>query len=195
MIAFQVQEDLELVQHVKTFFTDDIIHNPKPALSEHSTSNPADYTRFNSPALPPTFAAANPNLDGNDDDDDEEEEEEEDEEGPESDYAETDRNGRRMVRVAAEPSELMMQLEMSEDMRLGSPDDASNNLDTDIHMVGVSQAEEQRRAESFKAELSRRWEMVQEEEEAANCGLESRYSGKETRMESWESVKIFCRIL
>lgn len=76
-----------------------------------------------------------------------------------------------MVRVAAEPSELMMQLEMSEDMRLGSPDDASNNLDTDIHMAGVSQAEKQRRAE-----LCRRWEMVQEEE-AANSGLESRYSG------------------
>ncbi|PPD93617.1 hypothetical protein GOBAR_DD09448 [Gossypium barbadense] len=133
----KLQEDLELVQHVKTFFTDDIIRNPKPALSEHSTSNPADYTRFHSPALPPTC---------------------------------------RMVRVAAEPSELMMQLEMSEDMRLGSPDDASNNLDTDIHMAGVSQAEKQRRAESFKAELCRRWEMVQEEE-AANSGLESRYSG------------------
>lgn len=159
----KLQEDLELVQHVKTFFTDDIIRNPKPALSEHSTSNPADYTRFHSPALPPTYAAANPNLDGNDD--------EEEEEGPESDCAETDRNSCRMVRVAAEPSELMMQLEMSEDMRLGSPDDASNNLDTDIHMAGVSQAEKQRRAE-----LCRRWEMVQEEE-AANSGLESRYSG------------------
>ncbi|KAE8722884.1 Basic helix-loop-helix protein A [Hibiscus syriacus] len=96
LIAFQVEEDLELVQHFKTFFTD---HNhnpnpppPKPALSEHSTSNPAtdsaEYTRFPSPVLPPMQA----------------------------------------------PIELM-QLETSEDIRLASPDDASNNLDTYFHMI------------------------------------------------------------
>ncbi|XP_039061818.1 transcription factor BHLH42-like [Hibiscus syriacus] len=100
----KVEEDLELVQHFKTFFTD---HNhnpnpppPKPALSEHSTSNPAtdsaEYTRFPSPVLPPMQAVPNPNQD---DDDDEEE------------------------------------LETSEDIRLASPDDASNNLDTYFHMI------------------------------------------------------------
>ncbi|XP_022771095.1 basic helix-loop-helix protein A-like [Durio zibethinus] len=177
----KVQEDLGLVQHVKTFFNDS--HNPippppKPALSEHSTSNPAtssDHTRFHSPSIPPTYAAADPPVNANqedDDDEDDEEEEEDDGEEPESDSAETGRNIREVptqntqaVAAAAEPSELM-QMEMSEDIKLGSPDDASNNLDSDFHMLAVSQsgnpAEQQRRADSFKAESSRRWQTLQE---------------------------------
>lgn len=39
---------------------------------------------------------------------------------------------------AAEPSELM-QLEMSEDIKLGSPEDGSNNLNSDFHLLAVSQ--------------------------------------------------------
>ncbi|EOX94796.1 hypothetical protein QUC31_004690 [Theobroma cacao] len=174
----KVQEDLGMVQHVKTFFTDSHNQNPpppKPALSEHSTSNPAtssDHTRFRSPSIPPMYAAADPPVNANQEDDDdedeeEEEEEEDDEEEPESDSAETGQNSRQVpaqdtqaVAAAAEPSELM-QLEMSEDIRLGSPDDASNNLDSDFHMLAVSQtgnpADQQRRAES-----SRRWAMLQE---------------------------------
>ncbi|XVF72423.1 hypothetical protein PTKIN_Ptkin12aG0120200 [Pterospermum kingtungense] len=185
----KVQEDLGLVQHVKTFFTDTRNPTPpppKPALSEHSTSNPpatsSDHTLFHSASIPPTYAAADPPVNANQEEDDDEEEEEEeedddddDEEGPESDSAETGRNSRQVPTqntqaveavAAAEPSELM-QLEMSEDIKIGSPDDASNNLDSsDFHMLAVSQsgnpAEQQRRADWFKAESSRRWQMLQE---------------------------------
>ncbi|XVF32594.1 hypothetical protein REPUB_Repub17cG0095700 [Reevesia pubescens] len=181
----KVQEDLGLVQHVKTFFTDHSHINPnppppKPALSEHSTSNPAtssNHTRFHSPPIPPMYAAADPPVNANKEDDDEEEEDDDDddddeEEEPESDSVETGRNSGQVpaqntqtVAAAAEPSELM-QLEMSEDIRLGSPDDASNNLDSDFHMLAVSQsgnpADQQGRADSFKAESSRRWQMLQE---------------------------------
>ncbi|KAK8688476.1 hypothetical protein V6N13_087241 [Hibiscus sabdariffa] len=162
----KVQEDLELVQHVKTFFTD---HNqiqnpnpppPKPALSEHSAS----YTRFHSPVLPHMHAVLNPNLeDNNDDDDDEEEEQENDDEEPEV--------------AMGEPSELM-QLEMSEDIRLGSPDDASNNLDIDFHMLAVSQSGNQQddASDSFRAESCWRSQMLQE---PTNSGLQSRFSGPE----------------
>ncbi|XP_022758201.1 basic helix-loop-helix protein A-like isoform X2 [Durio zibethinus] len=183
-ILAKVQENLGLVQRVKTFFSDQS-HNanpppPKPALSEHSTSNPAtssDHTRFHSSSLPPMYAAGDPPVNDNQEDDDEEEVEEEndddDEEEPESDSAETGRNSSQVpaqitqaaVAAAGEPSELM-QLDMSEDIRLGSPDDASNNLDSDFHMLAVSQsgkqADQQRRADSFRAETSRRWQMLQE---------------------------------
>ncbi|KAL4355169.1 hypothetical protein GQ457_06G029370 [Hibiscus cannabinus] len=170
----KVQEDLELVQHVKTFFTD---HNqiqnpspppPKPALSEHSTSNPASYTRLHSPVLPPMHAVLNPNLEDDDDDDEEQENDEDDDEEPELDCAEV---------AAGEPSELM-QLEMSEDIRLGSPEDASNNLDIDFHMLAVSQGGNQRddALDSFRAESCWRSQMLQE---PTNSGLQSRFSGPE----------------
>ncbi|GMI66531.1 TRANSPARENT TESTA 8 [Hibiscus trionum] len=151
----KVEEDVELVQRVKTLFMD---HNhnpnpppPNPALSEHSTS--ATYTRFHSPVFPPMHTLLNPNLE----DDNKEEEENEDD-------GEEHRNSNiQTVAAAAE----MMQLEMSEDIRLGSPDDASNNLDTDFHMLAVSQSgNQQRRADS--------WEMLQE---AMNSGHQSPVSG------------------
>nr|AFL02464.1 transcription factor bHLH3-delta [Fragaria x ananassa] len=52
----RVPEDLAFVQHVKTFFVDHHhLPPPKPALSEHSTSNPATssdhHPRFHSPHL------------------------------------------------------------------------------------------------------------------------------------------------
>uniref|UniRef100_A0A2N9GWJ1 BHLH domain-containing protein n=1 Tax=Fagus sylvatica TaxID=28930 RepID=A0A2N9GWJ1_FAGSY len=187
----KVQEDIALVQHIKTFFTDHHHHNPhppKPALSEHSTSNPttsSSHTHFHSPPIPPAYATASPPINANpedeeDEEEDQEEEEEEDEEEGESDSeAETGPNGRPMaapnpqvvgVAAAAEPSELM-QLEMSEDIRLGSPDDASNNLDSDFHMLAVTQSgnpttnhhhHHQRRANSYRADSARRWPMLQE---------------------------------
>ena len=64
---------------------------------------------------------------------------------------------------SAEPSELI-QLEMSEGIRLGSPDDGSNNLDSDFHMLAVTQpgssVDHQRRADSYRAESARRWPML-----------------------------------
>nr|AIU98516.1 bHLH transcription factor [Paeonia suffruticosa] len=173
----RMQEDLSLIQHVKTFFVDHHHHPPpKPALSEHSTSNPAatDNPRFHSPSLPPMYAAANPPVNANqeDEEDEEEEDEDEDEEGESDSEGETARQvlisnippGTAAGHMATEPSELM-QLEMSEDIRLGSPDDASNNLDSDFHMLAVSQAggnpaDHQRRADSYRAESTRRWPMI-----------------------------------
>ena len=59
--------------------------------------------------------------------------------------------------TVAEPSELM-QLEMPEDIRLGSPNDGSNNLDSDFHLLAVSQGGNEAR----QAESTRRWSSSQE---------------------------------
>lgn len=62
--------------------------------------------------------------------------EDEDEVGSDSD-AETDQNTVSATHATAEP----MQLDMSEDhIRVGSPDDCSNNLDSDFHLLAVSQS-------------------------------------------------------
>lgn len=174
----RVQENLGFIQHIKSFFMDHHPpHPPKPALSEHSTSNPAassEHSRFQSPPLPAMYSAAdhqqaNNNPAEEEEDDEEEDEEEEEEEADSDSEAETGRHSRMAVAqnasglatvpTAAEPSELM-QLEMSEDIRLGSPD-GSNNLDSDFHMLAVSQSgnpvDHQRRADSYKAESTRRW--------------------------------------
>ncbi|KAJ9171949.1 hypothetical protein P3X46_015244 [Hevea brasiliensis] len=175
----KVQEDLGFVQQVKGFFIDHhhppLPPPPKPALSEHSTSNPAtssDQPHFH-PPIPSIYGATDPRTNDKQDEDDEEEEEEEDDEEEEDgsdSEAETGRNTRSVAMQAqnaetvttAEPSELM-QLEMSEDIRLGSPDDGSNNLESDFHLIGSENpAVHQNRGDSFRAESARRWEMVQD---------------------------------
>ncbi|KAF8394432.1 hypothetical protein HHK36_020640 [Tetracentron sinense] len=188
----RVQEDVGLVQHVKSFFTEHHQH-PKPALSEQSTSDPvtsSERPRFPSLPLSAVYLAANPPLNtiANQEDEEEEEEEEEDEEEEEAEAesdseAETGHNshpiaaardprlhgqpitqGVAAAQPAAEPSELM-QLEMSEDIRIGSPDDGSNNLDSDLHMLAVTQtvgpSNQQSRADSYRAESTRRWPLLQ----------------------------------
>ncbi|XP_061358127.1 basic helix-loop-helix protein A [Gastrolobium bilobum] len=157
----KVQEDLNFIQHVKSFFIDHHPLPPKPALSEHSTSNPTSSSAVMYTVADPP--AANPNQD--DMDEDEEEEEEEEEEDDEEDEAESgseDETGGRnacptstpdmMAATAAEPSELM-QMEMPEDIRVGSPNDGSNNLDSDFHLLAVSQTGNP----SGQAESTRRW--------------------------------------
>lgn len=182
----KVQEDLGFIQRVKSFFTDHHHHHhpppppPKPALSEHSTSNPttsSDHSRFRSPPIPPMYGTTDPPTNTNQDDEDEEEEdddEEEEEDGSDSE-AETGRNIRSVpsqvpniqavttTAAVAEPSELM-QLEMSEDIRLGSPDDGSNNLDSDFQLIGSGNPADHHhsRADSFRAESARRWALVQD---------------------------------
>jgi hypothetical protein len=103
-------------------------------------------------------------------DDEEEEEDEEDDEDDEEDQesdseAETSREAllepcqaQNPLQVAVvEPSELM-QLEMSEGIRLGSPDDGSNNLDVDFPLINPeSLMDHQSRADSFRTESARRW--------------------------------------
>ena len=122
------------------------------------------------------------NAEEEEEEEEEEDEEEEDEGGESDSEAETGRNGRAMavqnphhhaivavpVPTTDQPSELM-QLEMSEDIRLGSPDDASNNLDSDFHMLAVTQSgnpiadhHHQRRADSYRGESAPRWPMLQE---------------------------------
>ncbi|KAJ7977421.1 Basic helix-loop-helix transcription factor [Quillaja saponaria] len=195
----RVEEDIGFIQRIKSFFNgDNHPLPPKPALSEHSTSNPttiSDHMRFHhsSPPILPMYTVreppaatspvANPNINQEEnmteDEDELEEDEDEDEEEAESDSeAETGRNTGPAssqnpsvaiaVATEAEPSELM-QLEMSEDIRLGSPDDGSNNMDSDFHLLDGTQSgypeenHESRRDDSFRAEPPRVWETVQEQ--------------------------------
>ncbi|KAK7393542.1 hypothetical protein VNO78_22100 [Psophocarpus tetragonolobus] len=142
----KVQEDLNLVQHVKSFFIDHHHYPlpPKPALSEHSTSNPTS-SSDHIPVVMYTVAdppAAHLNQDDDMDEDEEDQEEEEEEESASEDQTPT----------PAEPSELM-QLEMPEDIRVGSPNDGSNNLDSDFHLLAVSQGGNV----AGQAESTRRW--------------------------------------
>nr|AWV96620.1 mutant beta-helix-loop-helix transcription factor [Phaseolus vulgaris] len=166
----KVQEDLNFIHHVKTFFTDH--HHPlppKPALSEHSTSNPISSSDHN-PAVMYTVAdppnpTQNDEMDEEEEEEDEEEEEEEEEEEAES-ASEEETGGRIPGQVTtpemedvtgAEPSELM-QLEMPEDIRVGSPNDGSNNLDSDFHLLAVSQGG----SAAGQAESTLRWGPSQE---------------------------------
>lgn len=124
------------------------------------------YAAADPPAISP---AVNPNQDDVDEDD-----EDEDEADSESE-ADTVRNSNRTASMpgasgaaaaaaAAEPSELM-QLEMSEDIRVGSPDDGSNNLESDFHLLAMRQTgnpDHDRRADSYRAESTRRWGSAQD---------------------------------
>lgn len=161
----QVAEDLGLVQHVKSFFTDsDRHHYPKPAHSEQSTSNPttiSERAHFHSSPLLAAYSGMHPSRNANQGY--EEEEDEYDDENDNEGDGEHESEGEMgqtihqtsmhdplhlhgpvtqdisMVHGEAEPSELML-LEMSEDIRIGSPDDGSNNLDSDMHMLGLNQS-------------------------------------------------------
>lgn len=135
------------------------------------------------------YAAVDPPANANQEEDEEEEDEDDEEEHESDSEAETGRNSRQaaaqnpqaVAPAVAEPSELM-QLEMSEDIRLGSPDDASNNLDSDFNLLAVSQGagnpdDHQRRVDSFRAESSRRWPMMPEAP-LSSSGLQQAPSGK-----------------
>ncbi|KAL0419913.1 UNVERIFIED_CONTAM: Transcription factor [Sesamum radiatum] len=136
----RVEEDIRVIQRVKSFFTDAQNPNPpRPVLSEHSTSNPP--TSSDPPpastVLPPHD---DPTLDHDRDDDENDENDSTDDQDSDSD-AETGRvdtltlpaQPPNVITTADQPSELM-ELDMSEDIRLGSPDDGSNNLDPDFHL-------------------------------------------------------------
>ena len=128
--------------------------------------------------------AAEPSANAEQIDEDDEEDEEEEEHDSDSE-AETSRDIDHLEPrqaqnphqvAAAEPSELM-QLEMSEDIRLGSPDDGSNNLDSDFPLTGPDNLMDHRsRADSHKAESARRWTMLQDNPFSGN--LQPSASGK-----------------
>lgn len=87
-LFMQIQEDLSLIQRVKSFFSDCYHHHQlhrelqlqsKPALSEHSTSNPtvsSNHSHFQSPLTPYAYATTilthTPNGGSIDNDDEEE---------------------------------------------------------------------------------------------------------------------------
>ncbi|KAL5701767.1 hypothetical protein ACHQM5_027074 [Ranunculus cassubicifolius] len=145
----RVAEDLGMIQHVKSFFSNQHQHYINPAHSEHSTSNPTntpEHQRFHSSPLFAAYSGMHPSTNANqgyeeEEDDDEDDDEEDGQSGSEIELGHQssahDRNTQVIAMTQAEPNELM-QLEMSEDIRLGSPDDGSNNLDSDMHMLGLS---------------------------------------------------------
>ncbi|XP_019453498.1 PREDICTED: basic helix-loop-helix protein A-like isoform X2 [Lupinus angustifolius] len=133
----KVQEDFNFIQHINTFFTDIHHHHhhpppPKPALSEHSTSNPTSSSdhitavMYTAADIPATNVAK-------EDDMDEDEEEEEEEEDEDNDEDETGSNVRQTL--VRESLEMVMQVEMAEE----SPNNGSNNLDSDFHLLAVTQ--------------------------------------------------------
>ncbi|NP_001312452.1 basic helix-loop-helix protein A-like [Nicotiana tabacum] len=164
----RVQEDIGFINHVKSFFTEQQQPQPpKPALSEHSTSNSTTFSEphFYSGNTPPSGNADIAQQDGGaaGEEDEEEEEEEDDEAELDSDsIAIQSEVGGAANPIAAEASELM-QLDMSEAIRLGSPDDGSNNMDSDFHLVGAGNtADYQRQPDSFKAETAISWAHFQD---------------------------------
>ncbi|XP_065861163.1 transcription factor BHLH42 [Euphorbia lathyris] len=174
-ITEKVEEDPGFIHRVKGFFTDHHHHPPppppKPALSEHSTSNPgasSDHLRFHS-NIPAMYAAAHPPSNAGQEEEDEDEEDEEDGSDSEAETGRNigsvpmdDQNAMAVTAAIAEPSELM-QVEMSEDIRLGSPDDGSNHLESDINLIGSrNRVDHQSRSDSFRAESVRRWGLLQD---------------------------------
>lgn len=168
----RVQEDIGFIHHIESFFTEQQPQPPKPALSEHSTSNPTTFSEphFYSGNTPPSTSIGPADQDGRtageDEEDEDEEEEEENDDDDDEEEAELDSDSIAIQSgagaanpIAAEASELM-QLDMSEAIRLGSPDDGSNNMDSDFHLVGVSQAGNT--ADSFKAETAIGWANFQD---------------------------------
>lgn len=151
----RVEEDIGFIHHIKSFFTEQ--PPPKPALSEHSTSNPTAFSEpcFYSGSTPSSIDICPDGRTAREEENEDEDEEEDDDE------AELGSNGIAVQSGvgSAEASELM-QLDMSEAIRLGSPDDGSNNMDSDFHLVGVSQAGNT--AESFKAETAISWANFQD---------------------------------
>ncbi|KAJ8636635.1 hypothetical protein MRB53_010902 [Persea americana] len=181
----RVQEDLGLIQHAKSHFMDHCNqqHHPKPALSEQSTSNPAsspDQLRYHLTPIPPMLSAVDPQVkeaEGTHDEDDDDGEDEEEEEDELDSEAETERespanvapnpshllapvtHGTVMAQAAAEPSELM-QLDMSEDIRIGSPENCSNNVESELQQRPV---DHRRHTESYQAESAQPRPLLQYE--------------------------------
>ncbi|CAI8602961.1 unnamed protein product [Vicia faba] len=158
----KVQEDLNFIKHVKSFFIDHHSFPPKPALSEHSTSNPT-YSTDHIPAIMYTMAdpppsTTNPNQDDMDEDEEEDEEDDEVETGSEDETDQDHNQHANSIKEIVEPSELM-QIEMPDDIRIGSPNDGSNNLDSDFHLLAVSNQGNPTQVDSYRIE---RWGLIEE---------------------------------
>nr|AMQ23613.1 basic helix-loop-helix transcription factor [Silene littorea] len=163
----RVKEDLFIIHQVKSIFMDYHHHHhpnkqlpiqSKPALSEQSTSNPTPSSsvrpHFHSPPTTSMYttlqaaatAVASPvAVENNEDEDDYE--------------AESDSEAQTNAVVPGQPSELM-QLEMPDDIRLGSPEDASNNIDSDFPPIITHQVPPPTHIHTRAAESTRRWPSI-----------------------------------
>nr|AHY20033.1 bHLH protein [Tulipa fosteriana] len=182
----KVQEDLGLVQHAKSFFTDYIDKQPKPALSEHSTSNPVtnvDQSFFYSQPFQPTSVNPQGSDQEEDDEDDEDDADEEDTDDGSDDEQEagTDSDketGRYNARVSTpdihsslatagaaipgtEQSELM-QIEMSDGIRLCPSDDCSNDLDSELQMLGMG-CNDSMQSDQHQEDTYQDWHLLHED--------------------------------
>lgn len=139
------------------------------------------YAALDPPLLNPGNQEEEVEEEEDDDDDDDEDNESDSEAETGRKEADASQNLQAVGSAVAEPSELM-QLDMSEDIRLGSPDDGSNNLDSDFHLLVVSQGgnpdDHQRRIDSVRAESSRMWPMMQDDQPLSGTGLNPHSSGK-----------------
>nr|WKV22687.1 bHLH19 [Bupleurum chinense] len=127
----KIQEKIEFIRKVKSFFIDynnPATHQPKPALSEHSTSsNLLSSTRL---------------VEMDEDDESDDEDDEDDDDGDDDDASQEPDNV--VCKLEGEQGHEVMLLEMSQDsIRLGSPEDGSNIQDSDFNSIKVSQPEDQ----------------------------------------------------
>lgn len=149
---------------MRSFFADHHPLPPKPALSEHSTSNPTSSTDHIATVM---YTVADPPATGlthlDMDEDEEEEEDDDEDEDDEAESGSEDENQHMMPDIAAaEPSELM-QIEMPEEIRIGSPNDGSNNLDSNFHLLAVSrQGNPSMQVDSYRSESTRRWGPIED---------------------------------
>lgn len=142
----QVEEKTEFIQQVKSIFINCnnlVIQPPKPALSEHSTSNLGSPSRL-------VELEDDDDINDDDNDDEDDAEEEEDEEGDGVDVeAETARtltpfgsvDPHNVVgNIQGKPGQVMLPNRSSDSICLGSPENGSNNLDSDFDLLKVSEA-------------------------------------------------------
>jgi len=188
---------MELIHHVKSFFIDHHCHQPKPALSEHSTSNSVAHAdqhlfHFQPMSTITQLTTRDPNEsnqkngngddtdgDGDDEDNDDDDDDDDDdgiEVGTDID-AEIETYDARVSTQhimptnlpasieapTSEPSELM-QIEMSQGIRLGSPEDCSNNLDKELQMLMAGHANSDQSDDLHAQDNSyRAWHLLDED--------------------------------
>ncbi|CAN1246888.1 Basic helix-loop-helix protein A [Linum grandiflorum] len=137
---------------------------PKPALSGHSTSDPSASSAFHSPPLfPPIFTPIDLHYQDEPDDDleiDNNPEEDDDDASENSDPDHDD--AMPAAESVSQPPIELMQLDMSEDIRLGSPDDGSNQLDSStFNLIGSD--------DLIPPDRPQRWRFTMEEEGGDDC--------------------------
>lgn len=121
------------MQYIKSFFIDQYQHpHPQnPALSEHSTSNPAANL-----AMLPIHTPIPPG----DTSQMEEDGEAEFDSDTKEDYIDSHPRDQNTDTVPqSDCAEQIMQLDMSEYIRVGSPDDGLNNMDSNFYLVPVAE--------------------------------------------------------